>query len=213
MGHFLERDKNGQDALAATHAPTIGQQVQPTSALGKGSSLHGGTRRAMPSVQELWLALAKALWPSVGCSSGLSLPPARPAAWLLFFMGAGGWGSFSSATMTANALWQQHKLHDGRSVRRQVTAPYHTRLHASAPWPPVGRSRGLSLPPTRPGAWLLFMGVGGWGSLSGATKAANVRWPKEMIQQQGNACGQQRLSGSAARLPVASIGQSSGQRS
>jgi hypothetical protein len=55
----------GRCALAATQPPAIGQRLRPTSAFEKRSSLHGGTWRPMPSVQELWLALAKAPWPSV----------------------------------------------------------------------------------------------------------------------------------------------------
>jgi hypothetical protein len=123
-GQYLECNKDGQRALAATHAPTMGQRVRPTIAFGQRSSAHSGTWRPMSSAQALWLALANTPWPSVGRSRGSSLPRTVT-------LGASHWGqegenTSQAATMAAKAPWRNEGRVGGAAwpIGRASGAPW-----------------------------------------------------------------------------------------
>jgi hypothetical protein len=119
--------------------------------------------------------------------------PTRPPCGLAIASGAGGRGSFSSATKTANARWQPQMLQQKRTTSGQITAsktlaPCRCTLAAGAyffvqlPAVPVqlgcrhgACGAGLSRPPA------LRLGAlgGGWGFCSSDTARAKVLWQRE----------------------------------
>jgi hypothetical protein len=142
-GQSLERNKDGQRALAGTGASLKGQRERPTN------SPSGALRR------------------SESPQAASYLPAGR------FF---------------------PFPTHFGRTCATPDKDPHPPAPLASAPWPArTARAASLSRLPAlqlgRP------FGAGRRGSFSGAAKTDNALWKRQVRQQWGNKCSQERVSG------------------